>query len=816
MSQDRTPPPSDTPPDEGTDTQTGAKPRTDLRTWARDLALGARFTLAGGREGWTRTLLTAVGVGFGVAVLLLAAAVPAMMDARSQRSTARDDMYFGAKLPPAATTMLIHSTDTSYRGESVYGRVLRPDGAEPPIPPGLSKIPAPGEMTVSPALERLLDSPEGKLLKERLNFRVTGTIAKDGLLGPGELAYYAGSDTITDAHATRVDRIGGGHHMSAGLGAVLTLLVVIGLIVLLMPVAILIATAVRFGGETRDRRLAALRLVGADTRMTRRIAAGEALVGSLAGLVFGLGFFLVGRHFTGQITLYDMSVFSSDVRPSTGLALLIVLAVPAAAVAVTVFALRGIAIEPLGVVRNAGLRKRRLWWRLLIPVAGLALLAPLFGGVRGNAQLNEYQISAGAVLLLVGVTAALPWLVELVVNRFGGGPVPWQLATRRLQLNSGASARMVNGITIAVAGAIALQMLFSGIQDDFTSSTGKDPNRAQMQANMQVKDGPQATAAITAYRTTPGVRSALGLVQAYAIPDGAAAKAKAAGTPDAANDIPSFPVIVGDCAALSEIAAVSDCADGSVYRVLPDAQQASSSPPAVAGPGTRIDLNGPQNMGITGPPRLWTVPAAVRTVKRRTSPSGNQEWGILATPGALDVARLREPNAVVLLKLDAQRADAEDHVRNTTARLGDAAQVMKLQGTETARKFTSIKRGLLIGATTTLLMIGISLLVSMLEQLRERKKLLAVLVAFGTRRSTLGLSVLWQTALPVALGLAVAVVGGLGLGSVLLKMVGSPIRVDWASAATMTGVGAGVVLLVTLLSLPPLWRMMRPDGLRTE
>jgi hypothetical protein len=32
----------------------------------------------------------------------------------------------------------------------------------------------------------------------------------------------------------------------------------------------------------------------------------------------------------------------------------------------------------------------------------------------------------------------------------------------------------------------------------------------------------------------------------------------------------------------------------------------------------------------------------------------------------------------------------------------------------------------------------------------------------------------------------------------------------------MTGMGAGVVLAVTLLSLPPLIRLMRPEGLRTE
>ncbi|MYR63025.1 ABC transporter permease, partial [Streptomyces sp. SID625] len=95
-------------------------------------------------------------------------------------------------------------------------------------------------------------------------------------------------------------------------------------------------------------------------------------------------------------------------------------------------------------------------------------------------------------------------------------------------------------------------------------------------------------------------------------------------------------------------------------------------------------------------------------------------------------------------------------------------------------------------------------------------KLLSALVAFGTRRRTLSLSVLWQTAIPIALGLLLASSIGLALGAVLLKMTAQPMGVDWASLATMTGIGAAVVLSVTLLSLPPLLRLMRPDGLRTE
>jgi hypothetical protein len=68
----------------------------------------------------------------------------------------------------------------------------------------------------------------------------------------------------------------------------------------------------------------------------------------------------------------------------------------------------------------------------------------------------------------------------------------------------------------------------------------------------------------------------------------------------------------------------------------------------------------------------------------------------------------------------------------------------------------------------------------------------------------------------VVLGLTVAVVGGLALGAALLKMVHTPFHVDWASLGEMTAVGGAVIPAVTLLAMPALWRMMRPDGLRTE
>jgi hypothetical protein len=392
------------------------------RQWSRDLAMGARFAVTGGREAWVRVLLTAVGVGLGVALLLLTTAIPSALTSRHDRERGRNDMTFSSAIKKKSDrTLLIATSDTTFRDEDVRGRMLEPEGARAPLPPGVSSFPAVGDMVVSPALDRLLKSPDGKLLRERLDYRVRGTIADSGLVGPHELAYYAGADKLSATAETngRIERIDsfGYSGQSEAMDPILVLLVLIVFVVLLMPVGVFIAAAVRFGGERRDRRLAALRLVGADGRMTRRIAAGEALAGALVGLALGAGFFLIGRQLAGLVMVFRISVFPSDLNPTPGLVVLVALAVPSAAVAVTLLALRGVVIEPLGVVRTARPSRRRLWWRLLLPLGGLAMLYPMIGQGRSNGNFNQYLVIGGVLLLLVGITALLPWVVEAVVAR---------------------------------------------------------------------------------------------------------------------------------------------------------------------------------------------------------------------------------------------------------------------------------------------------------------------------------------------------------------------------------------------------------------
>ncbi|MFF4243810.1 ABC transporter permease [Streptomyces sp. NPDC001822] len=778
------------------------------RVWARDLTMGVRFAVSGGREGWVRALLTAVGVGLGVAMLLLTTAIPHALELRDAHENARADISTSSTVHKSNATVVVATVDTEFRSHGVRGRELEAEGPGAPLPPGVAKFPAQGEMVVSPALKDLLTSDSGALLRKRLPGRIVATIGDNGLAGPRELAFYRGAEGLAshiDGDSVhRIKEFGNPSPDAQKLDPIQALLILVMLVVLLMPVAVFIATAVRFGSERRDRRLAALRLVGSDSHSVRRVAAGEALVGALLGLLVGAGFFVVGRQAAGSLEIRNISVFPDYLSPSPFLALLVVVAVPVAAVAVTVLALRNVAIEPLGVVRSGRQSKGKLWWRLLPSLIGLALLAPMMGQGKDNGQFSGPRTGFGVILLLIGVTALLPWVVGAVVARLGSGGVAQQLAVRRLQMNSGAATNMVNGIAVAVAGAIALQMLFGGVEASYTHSTGLDTSRAQMEVTVP-GDVPLAPAT-QKLRATEGVKAVVSLSE---------------GNVGDRADNPSryAQVSVGDCADLREIATLPSCRPGDAFLLAPGHTEFASPDAAeLAKPGKRVYFD-PAFPGTphTSKAASWSLPKTVKTGQPRSGLAGTWEsGGILITRAALPDDAVSTMTGHTYVRVDGSVKDAGELVRNTVATIDPRAVTTVRRGSGIDGTYAGIRSGLLVGAACVLALIGLSLLVTQLEQLRERKKLLSALVAFGTRRRTLSMSVLWQTAIPVLLGLALATVVGLALGAVLLKMTATAVAVDWGAVLAMVGAGAAVVAAVTLLSIPPLLRMMRPEGLRTE
>lgn len=257
-------------------------------------------------------------------------------------------------------------------------------------------------------------------------------------------------------------------------------------------------------------------------------------------------------------------------------------------------------------------------------------------------------------------------------------------------------------------------------------------------------------------------------------------------------------IIVAPCSTLRLLTTAAACADGDSFI---------TRGPGAPHPGGRLALGG----RITA-----RVPPDARLVTVSPTPVFDPAAGLLVTPAVAARLHLGAGPLTAVVSVDPRAPLALDHVSDAVARVDLDAQVTEYTAAPLAGLAADLRHDLFAGAVVVLVVIGISLLLAAAEQLRERRRALSVLAAFGTRRSTLAWSVLLQTALPVALGLALAILLGTAVGAMLMRVASLPLSLDWGALGAMTGAGAAVVAGVTLLTLPVLWRMTRPDSLWGE
>ncbi|MBB5806395.1 hypothetical protein F4560_006163 [Saccharothrix ecbatanensis] len=772
-----------------------------MRQWVSDLALGVRLALGGGRTSWVRLVLTGLGIGIGVAVLLTASSVTTVLSERAERQAVREPITSETTGAEQTSGDVLYSTmwDSAYRGESIAGYFVKGSGPDAPVPPGMSRVPGDGEIFVSPALRELLESPEGELLRERFPQQVVGTIDRVGLNAPHDMVFYAGDATLKVDGPSAITGFGG-ELTERTLDPLLTLLIIVGVVALLFPVLVFVGISTRLAGAERDRRLAALRLVGAGAFRVRRIAAGESLLGAFAGLAVGTALFFVARQFVENVRLVGVSVFMDDLTPSLPLAVLIAVLVPVMAVVTSVVAMRHTVIEPLGVVRRAKPVRRVLWWRTVpLIVGGVALISQsgTLGGDENRA--SESVVVGGILMLLLSIPVLLPWVVERVVGRIRGGAPSWQLAIRRLQLESGTAARVVGGVAVVLAGGIALQSIMTSAESEIVGSPRPDTDRSRMAISMQPSTPESTLQAVGMLERATGVKQ---VHTTYDLLFSAASERFDSAT-------------VGTCEALKVQVELPNCQDGDSFYVQPETTYDSG--PVPVKPGQEVTVfSGTTSTGEPQRGPKWTVPAYA-VVKMPTGAMGVR--GLFLTPSLVRDLPLSSGSATLHVVVDLGVPDVAEHVRNAVAPMtwrtytyymGEAAVAQRV------KEFQGIRRGLLAGSLITLLFAGASLLVLALEQVRERRRPLAVLAASGVPRGALSRSLLWQNAVPLVLALVVAVAVGGSLTALLLQVLSRPVVLDWPGIGLLSAAAALLVVVVTALSLPSLRRATGALGLRSE
>ena len=445
------------------------------------IRLGVRLTVNGGREAVARLIVTAAAVALGVGLLLVTVAGINAVHAQDVRTAwlNTSDHNLRPSVNEATSDPLWGLASLDEYRHSIIERVdVAATGPRSPAPPGISGLPRSGQFYASPALTRLLRSTPAADLGDRYPGRQVGTIGPSALASPNSLVIIIGhtaaelSQTPGAREVRSIETAPQGGPGDRHPGRIeLILAVVAG--ALLLPVLIFIAAATRLAAARREQRFAAMRLLGATPRQVSVIAAVEASVAAVGGVIGGFGLFFLLRSPLAAVPFTGQPFFPGDLSLHLSDILIIAIGVPIAAALAARLALRRVQISPLGVTRHVTPAAPHAW-RAIPLLAGVAELA-FFVGRRPattSGQIRAY--GAGFVLAMAGLVIAGPWLTMLVsrvMARRTGRPAVL-IAGRRLSDNPRAAFRAVSGLIVALFISTASAGVITTIVAYHSASTG--------------------------------------------------------------------------------------------------------------------------------------------------------------------------------------------------------------------------------------------------------------------------------------------------------------------------------------------------------
>jgi hypothetical protein len=759
--------------------------------------LGTRLSLSGGREGRIRLVVTAAAVAVGVAILLAVLADFHAFQAANNRPFWEGTT--ASQSAPGNRAELWNYSDDIYQGATIERLDVAALGPRAPVPPGISRLPGPGQYYVSPALAALLRAAPPDQLGERFPGKLAGTIGQRGLAGPDELVIFIGyapaklaalpSTIRVTAIATAAGKqIWSPYFRAAFIG---------GALAFLFPILILVGTATRLAAARREERYAALRLVGATSRQTSIIAAADSLISALLGTLAGIGVFLLLRPALASTAITSERFFASQVTPTLAGYLVVLVTVPVAAVVTGLLSLRRVRISPLGVSRKVS-PPAPSKWRTLPLLIGLVLF------VVGLALTSKKSIGAtaipGLLIVMVGLLVAGPWLTERaarLIPRLLAGAAP-VLAGRRLADNPKAAFRSVSGVVLAVFLGTMVAALLPAIQattatpsatalsnllmDGFilapicgnsvnctgNAPAGYGPGNGSAAQQRIAADGlpPAAGASVLA-----GLRQIQGAqtVPIYSLPSSGGQDG-----PQAINS--AMP-----CAGLRLIGAFGTCAPGltavqvSTWNLYGDNPSYTTQP-----------FVSSQNPAAPAQYASWYLQAVLVKVNSPATLERVRTYLVTHTPLSASGTAPRTFGEAV---------QARESVATTAQRLIDIAVAL------------------------TLIVAGCSLAVGAGGGIIERKRPFGLLRLTGTPVATLSRVVLLEAVAPLVAATAVAASLAYAM-SVLtvhkLGPTGTPTPMLGHAYYLIMGAGLAGALLVVLAALPLLGRVSSPAGVRFE
>ncbi|MEU8631039.1 ABC transporter permease [Amycolatopsis sp. NPDC048633] len=723
----------------------------------------------------TSAILTAIGVAVATGLVLLLATLPFATQHREQRALWQGE-HFYSRTSDGPAKILFNSSNDYFAGQQIVRVDVALTGGTTPgsvqLPAGVPQLPGPGETVVSPALGRLLQGHPADQLGDRFG-KPVGALGEDGLRFPEQLVALVGH--TPDAMPENANPIGGFPAGKASPDGLLMLLSWVGIIVLLVPSLVLVASSARLTAARRERRLAAIRLAGATPGQVTNMVAAETTLSAGIGALLGLVLSPALRGLASFVPWAGGTWLASDFALPVGLTVFIVVAIPVLVVLAGILGLRRVLKNPL--FATGGHTKKPLhWWRLLaLPAAGLFFLVAVTtakdsGGIT--------MVMAGLFLLVGSAAIVGPWVTSAV----GGTFVRiWRrpsslLAGRRLRDDPKSAYRASAGIVLAVfAGSMALTLL-----PTFESMAGG--GRSFQDSVVYVDTDAQHAGKI--------VDQANASLQKY----GQSAKAVAVG---------EIYLAQGDGRNRTvQRGLVMSCADAvqlTRFGITPDK---CAGGPAIYS-DTALDLAQYKLTGDYDAPGM--APKSGTRVEAVHFPDADLSSSLIIDPAAVPEGVTAKYVTVVAPTTDANREIVRTALAGPAAgaEIGSRDQYLFNQQTELG----DLRRVTVIGLVAAGILAGCSAAVATAGSVMDRRRTFGALMAAGTPVRVLSRALRMEAALPALVATIGAGIVGVLVGVGLYSMVDPRgiVVSPWLLAPVVLGIG--VALLGASVCTPALKRV---------
>lgn len=764
--------------------------------------LGLRLLFAGGRRAVVVFLVTLTAVAVGSTMLLLAFSVQPAMQARADRTAWNSQE--NETLPPDGDRDQAHTAMWSITEFCPCGPItavfLTPSGAGAPVFPGLERNPRPGETYVSPAMRSLVwTSPE---LAERYG-RVTGVLGRAALSGPDDLVVvrYLPEERMDRLPAERVTRFATAGSFLGFDPGILQLLVAVGAIALRAPIVLFVAIATRLSAASREGRLAALRLVGATRSQVVWFTGVESLLASIGGVGAGIGLFYAVRPLATFVNENNDRWFVSDLTPG-GLAFLVVLVgVPLLASVSAQLTLGRVAMSPLAAARRSDPHRLSLWRLLPVLLLLLAAASLLYSG-QAAALGRTKSLMVTFVGLLLALLLVGPWATQALgrlVSASGGASR--LLVGRRLVDDPRGAFRAVAGVMLAIFIATIFTATTPAAMASFSPDRSTTLRDGAAGADIDWSTPAEGRTMVRELRSLPGI---------------SAADVVYAGTAGNGAEYAAAQVWIGDCGAIAEVVKLSrQTCGGADVLATDDARSLLEA----GGTSIRISQLPPaqvQHYDDPSPNPPVTLKVAIPKVTRMAVPPAFDGPAFIISPeavGAGQLARTR-PNRLLI---GYESASALERARTIVEKLAPGAQLISaseaIEGnTADARR---IRTALLIATFAAFAVAGVSLAISVIIGLFERRRQYALLRATGVPVRVLRRLMFLEAAIPLAAASVLATAFGLVVATGMLRASGAALPLVWALTWPLLA-GVALALAMVVCALPAVRRVTDTEEVRFE